>query len=279
MDGVIKLNGRHMEVSNYMDVDEVTRATGNLQFDGSVHILGNVESGAVIKVRDDVVVEGSVGAAKIECGGFVLLKKGMNAAGRGSIHAGKNVTSKFFEAVKVTSGGDIQTNSCLNSQLYAEGKISCTLSLAGGLSTAEGGFRLYNVGNRAGLRTTLRMVSNDRLIKEKREVDASIEEIEQNLILLESSYEEHKEKNSANPLDDKTRDAYLKIENAIFTQKQELSALQENSKKLDMQMKQASLAKVVIDGRAYEGTVVEFNERRWVAHDEYSVTLKNATVE
>lgn len=96
MSGMIRLDDNEMSVTNHMVLEEVTMATGNVRFDGSIHVLGNITSG-----------------------GSVVLKKGMNSAGRGTIQAGKDVVSRFFEAARVIAKGDIEVDKCLNSQLYA----------------------------------------------------------------------------------------------------------------------------------------------------------------
>ena len=84
--------------------------TGNINFDGSLRIRGNVENGTEVHVTEDLEIDGNVGAATIICGGNILLKKGMNSAGHGYIKAEKGIVSRFFEAVKVEASEDIQVN-------------------------------------------------------------------------------------------------------------------------------------------------------------------------
>ena len=96
MDGMITLEDTQIDISNHMVLDEVTTATGDVHFDGSVHILGDVKTGALVQASGDIVVDGNVEAAKIVSGGSVVLKKGMNSSGHGLIQAEKDVVSRFL---------------------------------------------------------------------------------------------------------------------------------------------------------------------------------------
>jgi uncharacterized protein (DUF342 family) len=271
-DGMIKLDGNVMEVSKYLELDEITMATGNIRFDGSIHIRGNVENGTVVQATEDVIVDGNVGAATIESGGNILLKNGVNAAGHGLIKAEKGITSRFFETVKVECAGDIMVNSSLNSQLYAKGMITSNLTLAGGTAYAEGGFKLYNAGNKAGLRTVLKLGGDIELMQQKKEVDDSIQDVQQEMQLLTGSYEDFKEKYP--PEVRNAMEVFIKIENALFTKEKQLNELNEIKESIDIYIRKANNAKVVIAGQAFEGTVVDMNGSRWNAANQFNITVK-----
>lgn len=272
MDGRIELSGNNMEVSRQMDLDEVTMATGNLVFDGSIHIKGDVGNGTTIKATDDVMIDGSVGAAVIESGGRIILKNGMNAAGHGVLKAGKEVISRFFENVKVYSGGDIQANSYLNSELYAEGTIHNRVTIAGGTAYAVKGFKLNHVGNKAGLHTLLKIGASEDLLKRKKVLFETISELEQQLQILKNSYSDLQAKYT--PEMRNSMDVYKKIENAVYTLNSELEEMHRKRDELEEEFAKASEAKIIITGQAHEGTVVDLNGRRWEAQNQTNIVLK-----
>ena len=271
-DGMISLEDNEMRITNHMLLDEVTLATGNIQFDGSIHIRGDVGFGALVKATGDIVIDGNVEAATIESGGNVVLKKGMNSAGRGVITAGKDVMSTFFEAVRVEAKGNIEVAKCLNSQLYAEGLITSTKVIAGGIAQAEAGFRMKHVGNQAGLRTILKLKVSDRIWEENRITKLAIQDVKEELGMLNRSYEEYQVKfppevRNSMPL-------FQKIENAVYTKNKQLEQLEKVEEELETRIKRSREAKIYISGQAFEGTVLEMDGCRWAAENQRNIVVK-----
>lgn len=272
MDGMITLEDRSMNITRHMMLEEVTMATGNINFDGSIHILGDVGNGTLIKATDDVVIDGTVEGATIESGGSVILKKGMNSAGHGQITAGKDVVSKFFEAVKVVAKENIEVDKCLNSQLYAGGKIQSSRTIAGGVAHAERGFRVNHVGNHAGLPTVLKLKVDDKIWEENRRVQTGIQDVERELQMLKNAYDDFREKFP--PEVRNNMEVFRKVENAVHTKSKQLSQLRDLKEQIEQKIQLANEAKVVITGQAHEGTVLEMNGSRWYAENQFNVTIK-----
>jgi uncharacterized protein (DUF342 family) len=270
MDGKIQLIGTSMTISRYMEVDDVTMATGNIRFDGSVRIRGNVGNGVIIDVADDLVIDGNVDGAKISCGGTILLKKGMNASGHGYIKATGNIVSKFFEAVKVESNADIRVNRSLNSQLYAKGTIFSSLALTGGVAQAGNGMQLYNTGNNVGLHTVLKIQQDQALLNQLYKINETRKEVDHELSILQRSHDDIIKK--FKPEVYNTMDLYLKLEDAIYTKKKQQTDLNLLYEKTDVLIRRSKEAKIVITGEAFEGTIININGIRWSADNRYNIT-------
>ncbi len=272
MSGMVCLDGNELNITNHMELEEVTLATGNVRFDGSVHVRGDVGNGTVITASGDVVIEGNVEAATITSGGNVVLKKGMNSSGRGMIMAEKDVVSRFFEAVAVTAKGNIEVDRCLNSQLTAGDKIVSTRVIAGGVAQAEKGFRLHHVGNQAGLPTLLKLKINDTAWEANRKLKVAIWEVEHELQLLTKSYEDLREK--IPPEVRSNMEMFVKVENAVFTKQKQYEKLMGLSKEYEEALKVSNEAKTIIFGQAYEGTVLEMSNSKWFAKNQQNITIK-----
>lgn len=272
MEGIIRLDDNEMYISDHLVLDEITMATGNVVFSGSIHVLGDVGNGTVVKAGGDVVIDGNVGAATIESGGSVILKKGMNSAGHGLINAEKDVVSKFFEAAKVVAKGNIEVNKCLNSQLYAEGMILSTRVIAGGVAQAEKGFDIKHVGNNVGLRTVLKLKFNGKIWEEYNKTKAAIKETKQELHMLNKYYDEFKEKFT--PEARSNMDVFLKIEKAIFTKNKLIEQLTKIEEDLEQRVNKTKDATIIISGLAHEGTILEMNGGRWVADNQRNITVR-----
>lgn len=272
MNGMIQLNDDEMWITNHLVLDEINMATGNIKFDGSIHILGDVGHGVVISATEDVVIDGSVEAATIESGGNIILKKGMNSAGHGLINAEKDVVSRFFEATKVMAKGNIEVDKCLNSQLYAGGTITSTRVIAGGVAQAEKGFRVNNVGNLAGIHTVLKLKVNAKVWEERRMLFSAIKDVKHELQMLNNSYEEFKVKFP--PEIRNNMDIFKKLEKAVFTKNKQLEQLMKLREENEQSISKTREAKVVIAGCAHEGTALEMNENRWLAQNQHNITVR-----
>lgn len=268
--GMVKMNDTTLEVSRHMEIQDVTLATGNINFDGSLHIKGNVEAGTEVHVSEDLEIDGNVGAATIVCGGNILLKKGMNAAGHGYIKSEKGIVSRFFEAVRVEANEDIQVNKCLNSQLYAGGMIISSSTIAGGVACAEKGFRIKNSGNSIGLHTALKIGYNEEIQKKMHELNSAVWEAEQELHMLNNSYQSVVAKYP--PEVRNTMDLFIKLEKSVMAKRTQINEMRARLEKYQNKVKDA---KVVIGGHAFEGTVVEINNRRWQADNQYNIVIKS----
>ncbi len=272
MGGMVSLEGNEITITDHMVLSEVTLATGNVRFDGSVHVQGDVGNGTVIQASGDVVIDGTVEAATITSGGNVVLKKGMNAAGHGMITAEKDVVSRFFEAVAVTAKGNIEVDRCLNSQLSAGERIVSTRVLAGGISQAEKGFRLNHVGNQAGLPTLLKLRINDKAWEEHKKLKTAIWEVEHELQLLTKNYNDVIERYA--PEIRSTMDVFVKLENAVFTKRKQYEKLVGLSKQYEENLRVSNDAKTIIFGQAYEGVVLEMSGIKWFAKNQQNITVK-----
>jgi uncharacterized protein (DUF342 family) len=119
------ISGRAVQVANGVTVEStielpcVDMSTGNIDFDGSVTVLGDVTARMKIRATGDVLVRGTVSAADIEAGGQVVLQGGLLGARHahddkddvspheGAIRCTGSFHARFVEYARVESGGDI----------------------------------------------------------------------------------------------------------------------------------------------------------------------------
>ncbi len=272
LDGVVELNGGILNVIKHLEVGDVTLATGNIDFDGSVHVKGNIENGAVVKAAGDVVVDGNIGGAEIISDGEVTLNRGMNAGRHGKVRAKGKVRSKFFESVIVISDSDIEVVNCVNSMLRAKGWIRSTSSIIGGKAFASRGYKVFNLGNEAGTATQLQIGIDEDIINRIGELNDQTKENNKQLMLLGNSMKELQIKFP--PEVRNTMPLFKKIDNAIFTINKQQEEIQKEKEKLNLQVLFSREASVTIDGIAHEGVTCILGKGRWDAAGERHITLK-----
>ena len=166
--GKIELKDNRLVISSLLVLDDVTCATGNVDFDGSIYVRGNVGQGVSIHATRDVLVDGYAESSVIEAGGDIILKKGNNASGRGFLRANGDVMGMFFESARVWAGGKVGANYCLRSEIHAGTRIEISGRngvLAGGLAQAQNLIQATNIGNEASLATRLVLGNKDKNVQ------------------------------------------------------------------------------------------------------------------
>lgn len=270
--GTIKLTGESMEISPVYVLENVTADNGAVDVNGCIYVKGNVGKGAKITASEDIVVDGIVEGAVIQCGGTALLKRGANGMGVGMVKAGKNIGGKFFDSVQLISGNDIFTNGSQDCEMTAERKIIVSGNnsvVSGGVLQAVKGILACHVGYGAG--TQIKIGVNDVVLHQKAVIEKKIEEINKELSILGNAYLKFQRKYPAE-IRNSMRD-YLKIENAIYTKEMQQEKLYEKKQEIEEEIKMQEGAKAIIRGNLYEGSVIEIDKLRWAA-----MTISNVTV-
>ncbi|MEI7840606.1 MAG: FapA family protein [Methylococcaceae bacterium] len=79
-------------VSPILTVKNVNLTSGNIRFEGSVVVLGDVEIGMKVYALEDITIDGNVTNAQLECKGSLTVKGGVT--GNSELIAGGNVSIK-----------------------------------------------------------------------------------------------------------------------------------------------------------------------------------------
>lgn len=124
VDGHVMLVDDKVFVSDVYEVENVDTSTGNIEFEGSVQINGNVASNFVVRASGNVIIDGVVEGAHIYAGGNITIARGMNGMGKGTLQAGGNIVAKFIESAHVSAeNGYVSTESILHSEVSAGDEV------------------------------------------------------------------------------------------------------------------------------------------------------------
>lgn len=111
-----------MVVETILDIAEVNMASGNIHFDGTVHIKGDVLQNLLVAATGDIVVGGMVDGGKLKAGGNITIAGGIIA--HASVHAGGSVSARFAQAVDISAGTVIELHDmALDCQLHALNQV------------------------------------------------------------------------------------------------------------------------------------------------------------
>jgi uncharacterized protein (DUF342 family) len=145
-------------------VKNVDLSTGNISYDGSVHVAGDVQSGMTVKATGDIEVEGTVENAILEADGDVTIKCGIigsdedrDTTGKkivATIKCGGSCTVKFAQNAHIFAGNgifvcetSIQSELVAAHQIIVGDKDSRKGDLIGGMARAAMLVKAHNIGS------------------------------------------------------------------------------------------------------------------------------------
>lgn len=158
-------SGNGVKVEQILQIGDVDMASGNISFDGTVQVNGEVLPGMKIHATGDIIVKGVVDAAEIDAGGDIQVGGGIIAQAR--VNAGGSVHARFVENGHVRAGSTITIDdAALQSDLQAMNQIIVGAKsrergrLAGGSARAQLLVQAPVVGATSGGVTTIQLGVN-----------------------------------------------------------------------------------------------------------------------
>lgn len=156
--GHVTLEDERVVVSNVLMLDSVDISTGNIDYEGSVTVNGNVKANFSVRAKGNIVVSGLVESAYLEATGDIIIARGMAGMNKGELKADGNVVAKFLESAKVTAGGYITAESILHSTVMAGKEITVDGRrgfITGGRICATNQIKAKTLGSTMGTSTIL----------------------------------------------------------------------------------------------------------------------------
>jgi hypothetical protein len=272
-------------VSPTITVPQVNIATGNLSFDGTINILGDVMEGMKIYALNDIFIGGTVEAAEIEAGGNISIKGGVightdpngNSASQmsGKISCKGSVSARFAKYVSIEAGTSIVIEEySMNNQLTAMNQILVGKSggkkglIIGGTARAMMLIQAASVGSDAGVKTYIQAGLNPHTQEQLNIIESEIEANEKNQEDIKKiiTFVENNPEKDKNGLLDKARRTLGKLTTEIG----QYQAVRES---LLSEMSFAEYAKVVVEQTLYSGVEIRIGDQIWKAKEERGKTI------
>lgn len=272
LDGIIELDemDNRLDIRNlYTVVGDVDSSVGNIEFSGDVNVMGNVQAGFSISATGSVVVDGHCEGCQITADKDVIIRKGFQGQGVGTIKAGGDITGKFFESVTLSAKGDIQASYLLNCQLRTEGKLLVEGRkgvIIGGYMCAKQGVSCSGIGNIAEIKTTVEVGIDKEDMMAYQELIRSIDKVDAELKTCETALKKFMEQ----PVRDEKATALIqRLNKAVYTQKTRKKNLMQEREEKMLQMTKQKGARIQVSGRVYPGTLLYLNADPFVVKQTY----------
>jgi uncharacterized protein (DUF342 family) len=303
---VATVSGQPVVISNgvtvnpVVEVENVDFSTGNIDFNGTITIKGDVKAGMVLKVTGDVIVKGLVEAAEIHAGGNVSVTGGIigHAATQAStlstattqpvatarVICQGSLQALFVESAYIQAGGSILIKgNARQSEMYSGTQIAVGKGsgnkigqIVGGRTHATNLIHACWAGTSNGTKTDLQVGSDPFLATQLANSEATykrkLEEIDQVIKLL--AFLKANPAKAAGGMGEKaeaTRRRLLGESKALF---EEQTALKEKMISIDQ-------ARIKVTKGIYEGVEVRIGKNLWAVPNDLgagTIQIKNGTI-
>lgn len=283
--GQPKIISNGIKINNIIEIENIDLSTGNLDFQGTIHIKGDVKSGMKLHSTGDIFVNGMIEAAEVIAGGNVSVKGG--AIGASDIQSG--VTSAGAPpACIISKTGTVQVLFAQNIKISADKAVlitgnstQCDLSagteiivgkpksmrngqIIGGITQATKLVKAVSFGSNTGVQTKIQVGDDpswaDKVMEQEKAISHKTAELEYTIKQLNKLKQDKK----ANP--DAVKDEAISEKN---TARQQLS---EEVRKMNAELaalKEGHVAleevSVVAQAEMYEGVEIRIGKYRWAA--------------
>lgn len=242
----------------------VNMASGNINFDGSVVIKGDVSAGMSVKASGDIEVGGVVESAHLEAGGSIVIKGGVLGAidqksgAEFAIRCAQEFHAAYAQKARIEAGDSI---------FIDDMAMQCELTAGNHVKVGKGR-RGHIIGGqvRAMLSITARVLGapnristrcqigvNPGLYKQARELAAERDQLENQLLEVSKllDFARHHPERLRPGMEDKARQTAAALSASILH-------LREEENQIAAQLALAQSARVVAEESLHEGVEVQF---------------------
>lgn len=260
VNGCVNLVDDQVFVTDIYEVENVDNSTGNIDFDGSVQVNGNVCTGFSVKAKGNVIVRGVVEGATVRAGGDIVIARGMNGMNKGTLEAGGNIIAKFLENAVANAYGYISAESILHSKVMAGSDINVNGrrgNITGGHVTAGGKICAKNLGANMGASTVVEVGVNPKVKQEYQALQDELLEIQKVIKKTQPILTNFAEKRAKGAQFSAEQIKYIR---SLIVQteakKKELEEKNEKWETLHAAFEGQNDASVEVMGEAFPGTVI-----------------------
>ncbi len=268
-----------VRVEPVINLQNVDLTSGNIDFDGTVNVKGDVAAGLTIKNTGDIFVTGMVEGAILLAGGNISIAKGVigrgdlrnpdgsPSSGTAQLTAGGCIHARFIENAIINCDGDLFVDELLaHSDVSSQGIVAVGKPKAkkghimGGSVTATHGVKALVVGSNSGVKTRIEVGMS-------RTVRTSLEKVRAVLAAKTSERDKlitvvTRSNQLPKPIAERARTTLLKTE-------QEVKSLTAERDQLQAQLEQDVSARITVSVMTFEGTTLQIGELKFVVEKEH----------
>ena len=165
---------------------DIDYATGSIRCAGDVIITGSVRAGFSVVSVGSMVINGSIEAADIQCGGDLLVMGGASGGGKGKIRAEGAIRIKHVEHCTVDGGGDVTIAEDVVHSTVSAARHVYARTIVGGTTNAAVAIHAEEAGTATQTRTVLSISGVASLVQERSALHHTEEQIGEEIAALKN---------------------------------------------------------------------------------------------
>ncbi|HPJ93063.1 MAG TPA: FapA family protein [Deltaproteobacteria bacterium] len=261
IDGMVVCEESQVHVEPIYVVDKVDSSTGNVRFNGSVVVNGEIGDGFEVHAGEDVTVAMSVGRVIINAGGDIKIAGGILGQEKAQITAEGSIQVKFIQDAHLKASKEIIVEDYVrNSEITASGPVivkSPSGWITGSSVSSEAWIYCHNIGHETNpLDTRLIIGHNPRLIDERENLKAQLIEKIGDFLKLQASITKLRMIKAKTTLSSQQESLHEKILNAIETIRHHIIDTDKRIHEITEKINTVFSGNIYIDGIANAGTSI-----------------------
>lgn len=232
----------------------------SVEYEGTVHIFGNVGSMATVRASGSIIVEGFVESASLYSESDIFIRGGVNGGGQGIISAGGSLRGKFFENANLRAKGAVEGNYFLNCDVVTDDRVIAhgrKARIMGGNIKAAISVEAATIGNYMGVRTVFNVGDLAGLDDRIQEVKKSVATVTEQLDQLQVGKKQLEALVSADEIS--SNELYVRTLMAMGSLERMLEEHNHELERLNSIRKRALKAYIKIQGKLQEGVLFIIN--------------------
>ncbi len=268
------LNGKVFVSDVFKVPADIDNSVGNIVYDGSVEIAGNVKTGFSVRATGDIIIGGVVENAYVEAGGQIIVKRGIHGMHKGTLKAGTNVMAKYIENAKVYAGGFVEAEAILNSDISATAEVRVRGRkglINGGTVRAGRSIEAEYAGTEMGTFTTLEVgidpTKKERYVAISKDVSKRGKELEDMKVIIDN-YANMLKRGEVLPKDKLLYVQQLALE--YKTKKEEIEPLRSEMREIHLEMMASDRSYIAISKIIYPGVSLSISDLGYTVKEKLS---------
>ena len=256
--GHIEFEGNKFSVKILLDIPgDVDYGTGNIDYDGDVHIHGDVRATFAVKASGNVIIDGLVEAAKIEAGGDILVSCGVLGDDNAQVICGGDLRAKYLESCTAYVGKSVFADCIMSSRVFCDDTIEVLSgrgAIIGGSMVAGNRIKSKAIGTDSGRKTELELgtitymrMKHGEEVEELKNALAELTRLERDIEFLEKKQKlQDKQAGESERAEDQRLAAALLSKNATSARIEELTKVQQELENMKPDLAKCRLESSVV---------------------------------